>query len=59
MYSKRAVAAWEMLATLVALKLFANEGTSKERRGQVTVTGATDNQGNPYAVNKLMTTKYP
>ena len=57
--AKRTVAAWEMLATLVALKIFSTNGSSRETRGLTTVTGATDNQGNPYAINRLMTTKFP
>ena len=57
--AKRTVAAWELLATILALHLFSAPPDGRERNAISFIGGATDNQGNPYAVNRLMSTKYP
>jgi len=51
------VATWELLASLVAVMVFLPE--SYPGHGLSLATGATDNQGNSYAVAKLLTAKYP
>ena len=55
---KRVIAALELLATLVAVRLWAN-GLQKGGKGRCWVRAGTDNQGNSYAVSRLMSTKYP
>ena len=51
------IATWELMATLVAVMLFLPD--RYEGEGLSLATGATDNQGNSYAVAKLLTSKYP
>jgi len=51
------IATWELLASLVAVMVFLPDRF--EGRGLTLATGATDNQGNAYAVSKLLTSKYP
>ena len=46
---KRVVAAMELLATLVAMDLFAPPRADREFRGSTVATGVTDNRGNPFA----------
>ena len=55
---KRAIAALELLATLLCIKLFGDKDKG-ERPRHCTVTASTDNQGNSFIINKMMTTKYP
>ena len=55
---KRVIAALELLATLVAVRLWAN-GLQRGGKGRCWVRAGTDNQGNSYAVSRLMSTKYP
>lgn len=55
---KKAIAALEMLASLVSLKLFYKPGTDKAPRNCF-VTASTDNKGNSFIIQKMMTTKYP
>ena len=55
---KRVIAALEMLATLIAARLWAR-GLSKGGRGKCWIKGSTDNLSNAYAVSKWMSTKYP
>ena len=52
---KRVIAALELLGTLVAVKLWAPEGSGIN----VMVEAFTDNQGNSFALKKGMSTKYP
>ena len=51
------IATWELLASLVAVMIFLPD--SYPGHGLSLATGATDNQGNSYAVAKLLTAKYP
>jgi hypothetical protein len=55
---KRVIAALEMLATLIAVGLWA-KGLPVGGRGKCWVKGSTDNLSNAYAVSKWMSTKYP
>ena len=54
---KRVIAALEMLATLMALKLWAGEQLDKGL--QVRTVAFTDNRGNEFILKKGMSTKYP
>ena len=54
--AKKVVAGWELLATMVAARLFIPEGLSV---GRCACTGATDNQGNAYIVARGLTTSFP
>ena len=53
---KRVIAALEMLATLVALKLWLKRSGSQM---QVSTNAFTDNKGNEFILKKGMSTKYP
>ena len=53
---KRVIAALEMLATLVAVKIWA---PVIKGRMQAKITAKTDNQGNGFVLKKFMTSKYP
>eukprot|EP00435_Cladocopium_sp_Y103_P005087 s4203_g1.t1 len=55
---KRVIAALELLATLVAARLWA-VGLQKGGRGRCWVRAGTDNLSNSYAVRRWMSTKYP
>ena len=55
---KRVIAALELLATLVAVKLWVLNLELGES-GRCMVHGGTDNLGNTYALSKSMSTKYP
>ena len=55
---KRVIAALEMLATLIAVRLWA-KGLPVGGKGKCWVKGSTDNLSNAYAVSKWMSTKYP
>ena len=55
---KKCIASLEMLATLCCIKLFSNGRTGLPATG-CCLTGSTDNQGNTFILNKLMTTKFP
>ena len=48
-----------MLATAVGLKIFGGNTDGRERRSQVLIGADTDNQGNPYATAKMLSTKFP
>ena len=48
-----------MLASVVALKLFTCESDGRDRRSQALIGGETDNQGNPFATAKMLSTKFP
>ena len=52
---KRVIAALELLGTLIAVKLWAEEDSGT----QVMVEAFTDNQGNNFALKKGMSTKFP
>ena len=51
---KRVIAGLELLATILCIILFGVEGDYEGG-----MYGSTDNQGNTYAVSKLMSTKFP
>ena len=55
--ASRTIAAGELLATLVALRLFSPTGG--HHRASFRLTGVTDNQGNSFVVRKLLSTKRP
>jgi hypothetical protein len=51
---KRVIAALELLATVICVIVFGKPGCFNG-----TLSGSTDNQGNVYAVSRLMSTKFP
>ena len=54
------IASLELLGVLVGvMTLLPEEASGSEMLGSVTLTCGTDNQGNMYLVDKLLTTKYP
>ena len=53
---KRVIAALEMLATLVAVKLWCKD---RDKKVQVLTEAFTDNKGNEFILKKGMSTKYP
>ena len=55
---QRTIASLELLGTLLCVKLWGSK-MSGQSRSAGSITGATDNQGNTYAVTKLMSTKFP
>ena len=55
---QRVIATLELLGTLLCLVLF-DIKNEEEIRGTASVTGSTDNQGNTFALSKLMSTKWP
>ena len=55
---KRIIASLELLATLVAVRLWTG-GKDTRSNGVCWVKAGTDNQSNTYAVSKMMSTKYP
>ena len=55
---KRIIASLELLATLVAVRLWTGNNGTKSN-GVCWVKAGTDNQSNTYAVSKMMSTKYP
>ena len=55
---KRVIAALEMLATLIGVRLWA-KGLPIGGKGTCWVKGSTDNLSNAYAVSKWMSTKFP
>jgi hypothetical protein len=55
---KRVIATLELLGTLLCLMLFRDRITAG-RSGTICVAGGTDNAGNTFAMNKLMSTKWP
>jgi hypothetical protein len=58
-HGSRTIASSELLGTLVAVFLFCTGPDFKPGKGRMSCTGATDNQGNSFVVQRLMTTKYP
>ena len=55
---KRIIASLELLATLVAVRLWSGNLGSRSR-GVCWIRAGTDNQSNTYAVSKMMSTKFP
>ena len=55
----RAIAALELTAVLVAVKLFCLEGNWKNRRAVLKLTAYTDNVSNTYVLKKFMSAKFP
>lgn len=55
---KRVIATLELLATLVAVKLW-TPNLKHGSKGSCLIKAGTDNLGNTYAVSKWMSTKYP
>ena len=54
---KRIIASLELLATLVAVRLWTKSGGRSN--GVCWIRAGTDNQSNTYAISKMMSTKYP
>ena len=54
----KVVAALELYATLLCVMAF-GDAWSKAASGGITITGATDNQGNSQVLCRLMTSKFP
>ena len=54
----KVIAALELLATLVAVKLWVPEGSEK-KTSRVAIRGYTDNKSNEALLRKAMTTKFP
>merc|ERR1712102_11877 len=54
----KVVAALELYATLLCVMVF-GDAWSKAASGGITITGATDNQGNSQVLGRLMTSKFP
>ena len=56
----RTIASLELLGILVSVMvLFPDEEMKAESLGSVSLTCGTDNQGNAYLLDKMLTTKYP
>ena len=55
----RAIAALELTAVLVAVKLFCVGGVWKGRRAILKLTAFTDNVANTYVLKKFLTSKFP
>ena len=55
---KRAIAALELLATLMCIKTFGSNHKGTKQRN-CSLTASTDNLGNTFIVSKLLTTKFP
>ena len=56
----RVIAALELLGTLLAVKLFIGPSEVEGRwSGKISAGASTDNQGNRFVLNRLMTTKFP
>ena len=65
-YSKgepfRTIASLEMLGSLLGIMLLLDpedEGGQRSFRGELSVSGATDNIGNRFVLSRLLTTKWP
>ena len=54
----RVIAALELLGTLLCLKCFTCDRPELSR-GEIRISGKTDNRGNSFAVAKMMSTKWP
>ena len=54
----RSIAALELYATLVCILLFA-DAWPRDARGTVSIVGTTDNAGNTFLMNRLMSSKFP
>ena len=57
--SYKFIASLELFATLICVILFVPRSEEKHCHGVITLSGQTDNSGNTYVVNKLMSTKFP
>ena len=56
----RAIASLELLGSLVGLMVLMPELEARgDRAATLTLTSSTDNQGNSYLLDRMMTTKYP
>ena len=56
--TKKVIAALELLATLVGVRLWVPEGQAKQT-SRVAIKGYTDNQSNESLLKKFMTSKFP
>ena len=54
----RVIAALELFASLLCIRLFGDEWPA-DAKGGLTLAGLTDNRGNAYIVNRLMSSKFP
>ena len=57
--SFRVIASLELLGILVGVMALIPEHSDSEQLGLATITCGTDNQGNMFLLDKLLTTKYP
>ena len=55
---KRVIASLELLGTILCLIYFGDRINS-DKLGTIAITGSTDNQGNAYVAQKLLSTKWP
>ncbi|CAE8725125.1 unnamed protein product [Polarella glacialis] len=55
----KTVASLELLGVLISILVFIKDAPWRNGVAQVAFTAFTDNQGNGYLLNKLMTSKYP
>ena len=56
----RTIASTELLASLVGLMVLVPETEARgERAATITLTVGTDNQGNSFLLDRMLTTKYP
>ena len=53
------IASLELLGVLVSVMVLLPERSSSDQLGLATLTCGTDNQGNMFLLDKLLTTKYP
>ena len=56
--TKKVIAALELLATLIGVRLWVPEGQTKQTT-RVAIKGYTDNQSNESLLKKFMTSKFP
>ena len=54
----KTIAALELFGTLVAVMCFA-DGWPRNARSTMSISGATDNSGTPFALSRLMSSKFP
>ena len=55
----RTIAALDLLGALVGLMVLVPEGERVESAGTLTLSCGTDNRGNSYLLDKMLTTRYP
>lgn len=55
----RSIASLELFASLLCVKLFFTDQLDPDADYTLVLTGETDNRGNSFAVNRLLTSKFP